>query len=182
MTPTPPPTAAGACTIVGPLLGPSDFGVAAGLPVADASAARLADGRVRLHVFAQGLGIVSAVSLAADGASFVPEAGARLPDGAGMPRVVVNPAGGWRLFYISESSIRSAVSADGLIFTIEPGFRMTAEAAGFSSTTKTGATGGATIVRLADGRYRMYFSDLSRPGDPPGGHLVKSAVSTDQLT
>ena len=177
----PPESPAGACTIVGPLLGPSDFGVRAGQPVADATAALLPDGRVRLYVFAQGRGVVSAISVAPDGASFTPEAGNRLPDGSGMPRVVANPSGGWRLFFISGDGIRSAVSTDGLTFTIENGFRITKEAAGFTGTTVS-ATSGAAVIRLADGRYRMYFSDLPRPGDPPGGHRIKSAVSRDQLT
>lgn len=176
----PPAGAAGACTIAGPLLGPSDFGVAAGQPVADATAALLADGRVRLYMHAQGRGIVSAVSTSTDGASFVAEAGARLPDGSGMPRVVARPAGGWRLYFSSGGGIRSAVSTDGLTFTVESGFRITQEAAGFTGTTVS-ATSGATVIRLADGRYRMYFSDLPRPGDPPGGHRIKSAVSADQL-
>ena len=179
--PTPPSTAAGACTIVGPLLGPTDFGVAAGLPLADTSAVLLPDGRVRMYMFAQGVGIVSAVSVGADGASFIPEAGARLPDGSGMPRAVALASGGWRLFYINGGGIQSAVSTDGLNFTVEDGFRITAEAAGVGSST-AGATSGATVVRLTDGSYRMYFSDLPRPGDAPGGHWIKSAVSTDQLS
>jgi len=179
--PNPLPMAAGACTIVGPLLGPSDFGIAAGLPLADTSAVLLEDGRVRMYMFAQDRGIVSAVSLTAEGVSFVAEEGERLPDGSGMPRVVAIPTGGLRLFYTSGDGIQSATSEDGLTFTVEPGFRITAEEAGFSGATAGGATSGATVVQLADGRYRMYFSDLPRPGDPPGGHRVKSAVSTDQL-
>lgn len=115
-----------------------------------------------------------------DGTSFVAEAGNRLPDGSGMPRTVVNPSGGWRLYFTSGSGIKSAVSTDGLNFSVEEGFRITAEAAAFTGTT-VGATSGATVIRLSDGRYRMYFSDLPRPGDPPGGHRIKSAVSTDQL-
>jgi len=172
--------AAGACTIVGPLLGPSDFGVAAGLPLADTSAVLLEDGRVRMYMFAQDRGIVSAVSLTAEGVSFIPEEGERLPDGAGMPRAISKPEGGWRLFYINGGGIQSAVSEDGLTFTVEPGFRITAEAAGFADAT-AGAASGATVTQLVDGSYRMYFSDLPRPGDPPGGHWIKSAVSTDQL-
>ncbi len=148
--------------------------------LADTSATLLPDGRVRMYIFGQGRGVVSAVSVAADGAAFVAEAGSRLPDGSGMPRVVVNPAGGWRLYFTSGGGIRSAVSTNGLNFTVEEGFRITAEAAGFTGTT-AGAASGATVIRLADGRYRMYFSDLPRPGDPPGGHYIKSAVSTDQL-
>ncbi len=179
-TPAPPATGTGVCTIVGPLLAPTDFGVAAGQVLADTSAVRLADGRVRMYTFAQGLGVVSAVSLTAEGVSFVPEPGARMPDGSGMPRAFALAGGGWRLFYTSGNGIRSAISTDGLTFTAEPGFRITAEAAGFSDTT-VAATSGATVMQLADGRYRMYFSDLPRPGDPPGGHRIKSALSTDQL-
>lgn len=178
---TPPATGTGICTIQGPVLGPTDFGVAAGAVLADTSGVRLADGRVRLYTFAQGLGIVSAVSVTAEGLAFVPEAGARLPDGSGMPRAVALADGSVRLFYTSADGIKSAISADGLTFTLEPGFRITAQAAGFGDTTAR-ATSGATVTTLADGRFRMYFSDLPRPGDPPGQHLVKSAVSTDMLT
>src|SRR5262245_29975179 len=81
-SPNPSPAPAGACTIVGQVLGPSDFGVPAGQPVADVTAVRLADGRVRLYMFAQGRGIVSAVSLTPQGTTFVPEQGVRLPDGS----------------------------------------------------------------------------------------------------
>jgi hypothetical protein len=179
--PQPGPSAAGACTIVGPILSPVDFNVPAGQPVADASAVVLPDGRLRMYVCAQGRGVVSAVSVSPDGLAFVPEAGNRLPDGSGMPRAVANPAGGWRLFFISGDGIRSAVSSDGLTFTVEAGFRISRDAAGFSGAHAGGAVSGATVVATADGRYRMYFSDLPRPGDPPGGHTIKSAVSTDQL-
>jgi hypothetical protein len=92
--PTPPAGAAGACTIAGPVLGPTDFGIAAGQPLADGSAVLLPDGRVRMYIFAQGRGIVSAVSLTTEGVSFAAEPGNRLPDGSGMPRAVVNPDGG----------------------------------------------------------------------------------------
>ena len=180
VTPGPPATGTGVCTIRGPVLGPVDFGVPAGGVLADTSAVRLDDGRVRQYIFAQGIGIVSAISLTAEGVTFVPEAGARMPDGSGMPRAVAKPGGGWRLFYTSTGGIKSAVSADGLTFTPEAGFRITAEAAGFGATTAS-ATSGATVTTLRDGRFRMYFSDLPRPGDPPGMHLVKSAISTDML-
>ena len=178
--PTPPSSAAGACTIVGPLLGPTDFGVAAGLPLADTSAVLLPDGRVRMYMFAQDRGIVSAISVSPAGDAFIPEAGERLPDGNGMPRVVAAPTGGWRMFFISQSGVRSAVSTDGLNFAIEPGFRITAEAAGVATST-AGAVSGVTVIQLADGRYRMYFGDLPLAGGSPGGHWIKSAVSIDQL-
>jgi hypothetical protein len=162
------------------VLSGSDFGVPAGQPVADVTAIVLADGRVRLYMFAQDLGIVSAISLSADGLTFTPEAGLRMPNGSGMPRIVSKPGGGVRLFYTSGNGIKSATSTDGLTFIDEPGVRITAQALGFTDTTVAAASG-ATIIRLADGRYRMYASDLPRPGDPPGGHRVKSAISTDML-
>lgn len=176
-----PAAGTGICTIRGQLLSPADFGLPPGEVVADATALLLADGRVRLYMFAQGLGVVSAVSVAADGLAFVPEEGVRLPDGSGMPRVVALPDGRVRLFYTSGGGIKSAISADGLAFAPEDGFRLTAREAGFGESF-TAATTGPTVVRLPDGRYRMYFSDLPRPGDPPGNHRVKSAISSDMLT
>ena len=56
-------------------LQPSDFGVAAGLPVADVSAVKLPDGRWRIYAFAQNQGIVSAISN--DGLIFKAENGVR---------------------------------------------------------------------------------------------------------
>ncbi len=162
------------------MLGPSDFGVAAGLPVADASATLLDDGRIRIYVFAQEKGILSAIS--ADGAAFQAEEGQRIAgQGAGMPRVVRLSDGRFRMFFINMGGISSAISDDGLNFTTEPGMRITADAAGFTGGTTAGMTSGATIVTLPDGSYRMYFSDLPRPGDPPGNHRIKSATSTDML-
>jgi hypothetical protein len=174
----PRPAESGLCTARGQVLGPSDFGVAAGLPVADASAVLLPDGRVRLYVFAQNRGIVSAVSVSTDGLTFTAEPGLRLPDGSGMPRVV-RTTSGYRLFFTSAGGISSAISTDGLSFTVEPGQRITKDAAGFGAS--AAGTSGAAVIRLADGRYRMYFSDLPRPGDPPGNHRVKTAVSPDML-
>lgn len=189
-TPTTPGThtptttsAVGVCTISGPVLTPTDFNVAAGQPVADVSTTVLADGRIRIYAFAQGQGVRSAVSVSADGLSFVPEAGARLADGAGMPRIVGGPVGGYRLFFISGDGIKSATSTDGLTFTLEEGFRISKAQAGLlDATGAPQALSGGSMVNLPDGRYRMYFSDLPRPGGTPGGHRVKSAVSTDMLT
>lgn len=186
LTPTTPGRmvqATGVCQIHGPVLTPTDFNVAAGLPVADMSAVVLEDGRIRLYVFAQGQGIVSATSITPEGLAFVADPGQRLGDGSGMPRIVRRPEGGYRLFFISGDGIKSATSEDGLNFTVEAGFRISKEQAGLTDAAgNLQALSGATILRLQDGRYRMYFSDLPRPGEGPGGHRIKSAVSTDMLT
>jgi plastocyanin len=100
-----------------------------------------------------------------------------------MPRIVGGPVGGYRLFFISGGGIRSATSADGLNFTIEPGLRISMEQAELRDATGAlQSLSGGSMVNLPDGRYRMYFSDLPVPGTTPGGHRVKSAVSTDMIT
>lgn len=185
-TSTPASTAAasatGVCTISGPVLTPADFGIAAGAVLADVSTTILADGRIRMYAFGQGRGVVSAVSVSPDGLSFVPEAGSRLPDGSGMPRILGDPVGGYRLFFTSGDGIKSALSTDGLTFVEEAGFRISKEQAGFTNAAGAlQALSGATVVAVPTGGYRMYFSDLPRPGETPGGHRVKSAVSSDMV-
>lgn len=180
----PPPTqlespspALAACKDLGQVLGPSDFGVAAGLAVADVSALRLEAGRIRLFVFVHEQGLRTATSTGSDGLAFRVEAGFPYSQrGAGMPRVVRLEDGRIRLFFIEADGIKSAISEDGVAFTMEPGFRVTREQAGFGD-----AMSGATVVALPDATFRMYFSDLPRPGEGPGGHAIKSAVSTDML-
>ena len=39
--------------------------------------------------------------------------------------------------------------------------------------------GAMSIVPRMGGGYRAYFSDLEKPGAPPGGHYIRSAVSDD---
>lgn len=175
-------SAAGICEISGPVLTPANFGIAAGAVLADVSTTILADGRIRMYAFGQGRGVVSAVSVSPDGLSFVPEEGSRLPDGSGMPRIMGDPVGGYRLFFTSGDGIKSALSADGLTFTEEAGFRISKQQAGFTDATGTlQALSGATVVAVPTGGYRMYFSDLPRPGETPGGHRIKSAVSPDMV-
>ncbi len=79
----PPAAGTGACTIHGPVLEPADYGMRAGAVLADTSAVRLDDGRVRLYTFAEGLGVVTAaagfgttITAATSGATVV-----RLADG-----------------------------------------------------------------------------------------------------
>lgn len=152
-------------------LQPSDFGVASGLPVADVSAVRLPDKTWRIYAFAQNRGIVSAVS--EDGLSFTPEAGERLADGAGMPRIVKLDDGSFRIYFIEMGGIGSATSSDGITFVKESGMRINPPG-GVSE-----ISGISTPQKLRDGKWRVYFSDLPRPGAAIKPHKVYSATSTD---
>lgn len=152
-------------------LQPSLFGVAAGLPVADVSAVRLPDKTWRIYAFGQGKGILSATSK--DGITFTAESGTRMPDGAGMPRVIKLSDGRYRMYFIDGGGIGSATSSDGLNFSKEPGKRITAPS-GVGD-----ISGISQPVKLKDGKWHVYFSDLPRPGAGVKPHYVYSATSTD---
>lgn len=147
---------------------------------ADGSALRLADGRVRLYFFDMGASILRS-AISTDGVHFTVEPGTRAPAGQawGQPRAVALADGRVRLFFIDAGGIGSAVSSDGLTFTKEPGLRVSATDAGVAEPSFL-STG--TIVMLADGRYRMYFSTLHRPGAAIQPERVQSAVSSDMLS
>ena len=119
--------------------------------------------------------ILSAVS--ADGSSWTPEPGVRLSPrdgGAGEFRVVSSdvvpiPGGGGRLRMYFEccpgtqeggSTIRSAVSDDGLDWKLEPGERL-----------ESGSFNAPRLLHLDDGTCRLYCSDRN------GG--IASALSDD---
>jgi hypothetical protein len=163
------------CTSHGVFLEPPAFGVVIGEPLADPTTAVLDDGRIRLYAYAQGIGIVSAVS--DNGLSFTEEPGVRIPGmEAGQPRVWRLPDGRWRLYVSKTMEIASFTSEDGLIFTKDSGNRLTAEAAGLP------AISSPAIVEVESGRWRMYYSTLAIPGAGPGGKRSGSATSTDLLT
>ncbi|MCB9823270.1 prepilin-type N-terminal cleavage/methylation domain-containing protein [Candidatus Nomurabacteria bacterium] len=155
-------------------LQPKDFGVQAGMPVADVSAIKLDDGSWRLYAFAQNKGVVSAVSK--DGLNFVAEAGSRLPDGSGMPRAMKLEDGRIRLYFITAGGVGSAISSDGLNFTVEKGLRVSPPA-GLSE-----ISGISTPVKLDDGKYHTYFSELPKPGQMIKAVHIYSATSDDLLT
>lgn len=110
--------------------------------------------------------ILSATSV--DGATWMPESGVRLSSqqgGAGEFRVVsseVVPAadGRLRMYYeccagsqSKQNSIRSAVSDDGLAWSVEPGMRFEVSGRNVSS---------PRIVFLDDGRCRLYCGEHGR--------------------
>lgn len=100
-------------------------------------------------------------------------------------RIYRLPDGSYRMYFhtrfdAAKQGIGSAVSADGINFTKEPGLRISSKDAGFDAGVPLSP---GDIVPTRDGRYRMYFSSLSWMGS---GDLtfetVKSAVSDDLLT
>ena len=168
---------------LGRVLTPTDFGRPSGSIIGDPTGVLLPDGRIRLFVYVEGQGVWRAVSTDAEGTAFRVEGACMLvPDAAtntmgtpwGEPRVVAIP-GGLRMFYMQDRGIASATSTDHVIWRQESGLRITAAQAGVRATT-TGS-----VVPLARGGYRMYFSELrDNPSNP--ATAMKSATSSDQLT
>jgi hypothetical protein len=154
----------------------ASFGLAGTGPaqtMADSTTIRLLDGRWRMYVFA-GTAYGSAIS--SDGLSFTAEPGFRLPPGSGQSRAIRLDDGRIRIYFNAAQGINSAVSSDdGTNFTIESGIRISAASAGMSGLTGPG------IIKLRDGRYRAYFSDLPIPGQGVIPHSTKSAISSDLM-
>ena len=169
------PVGPAACTSLGLLFRPPAYGVELGQPIADPGVTMLADGRVRLYMFAQGVGIVSATS--DDGIAFTEDAGVRVPEGVGgQSKPFRLPDGRLRLYSTKIDGITSFISDDDLNFVQEAGYRLTAAAAGLETISNP------SIIEFAPGQYRMYYSTIAFPGEKPGGRSIGSAVSTDLLT
>lgn len=159
---------------------------------------RAPDGRFRLFYTAIGPGkpfrdcqgyVLSAVS--DDGLAFTPEPGIRVAPDPANPQVslrVLAPSimalgdGRWRMYFEARgpadrpTAIMSAVSGDQLSWRIEDGVRFTAP----------GGVGAPRIVRLGDGRVRLYcFESVYADGEPGQGARIGtpviSAVSEDGL-
>jgi hypothetical protein len=142
-------------------------------PMADSTTLQLTDGRWRMFLFA---GDAYRSLISTDGLTFTAESGTRLPRGYGHSRILRLSDGRVRMFSISQGGIASLISSDeGVTFT-EEGMRITAGQAGL------GQLSGPGIVRLSDGRWRMYFSELDVPGAAIVPLPMKSATSSDLLT
>lgn len=166
-----------ASLIADKILYPSLFSVASGLPVADVSGVLLSNNSIRAYVFAQNQGIVIADSV--DGKNFTKVGNAFGGDkGQGMPRVVKLSDGRYRMYNMSNSGISCSISSDGLNFTVEKATCISA--ADFPGASQ-GLTG-AALVKLQNGSYRAYFSDMVKAGTGPDPHQVYSATSTDGLS
>ena len=101
------------------------------------------------------------------------------------PGIIARPEGGVRLFYTAvgpgrpypqcQGYILSAVSDDGLDFVTEPGIRLAPDPAVAHMSLRLLAP---SIVRLADGGWRMYVEARGTPDRPT---VITSAVSDDLL-
>lgn len=173
-TTTTTPTVTSSWTLEGKRITSALAGLASTLPIADSTTIRLNDGRWRMYMFAA-TAYRSAIS--SDGLTFVMEDGFRLPNGSGQSRAIRLDDGRIRIFFSASQGINSAISTDdGANFTVESGTRISTGAAGMSGITGPG------IIKLRDGRYRAYFSDLPIPGQGPLPHSIKTAVSNDLFT
>jgi hypothetical protein len=172
---------------LGPVLTASTVGMSPDASLGAPSPAVLADGQVRLYYNSEvgtdpgTAGIFSAIST--NGVQFAPENGERFHYTPQPLHVEHLPDGSWRLYYAENApppargadGIASAISSDGLSFTAESGLRLANPVSGTHLSC-------CAIVRLADGRYRMYAdSQLFVPGSPPGPPQIYSAVSSDLL-
>lgn len=168
--------AAGNFRTVGTALTDATFGSDAG-QVADATAIRLPNGKIRLFAFVNSTtsrpGTLSATSTSKTGRRFVADATPPLPDvAAGQPRVVSLGGKKMRLFYIAQGSIFAAISTDGGLTFTEEGPVITTEQAGFEP-------GGITVIRHK-GKWRAYFSNLEKPGER-APRVMRTATSSDML-
>ena len=106
------------------------------------------------------------------------ESGVRLED-ATVPNILLLEDGRFRLYYGGPGGILSAISGDGLNFTKESGVRVPSGSAGSPEMIASDPT----LVRLKDGRVRMYYKGATGGGGPGQAvHSVFSAVSTDGLS
>lgn len=101
------------------------------------------------------------------------------------PEIVRLSDGRWRMFYLlTEGGIRSAVSDDGLRWTLEPGDRLArVERRG----TPDGLCGHPAIVRVGPRKLRMYYQGLDpavldEPDAPLDMQLFSAVSEDDGLT
>jgi len=99
--------------------------------------------------------------------------------GGSVPFIMKLRDGRFRLYYCAKGAIRSAVSRDGLRFTQEAGIRIGPT----PSNEFERIVCDPTVVRLSDGKVRMYYkgADTGQGGPGYAVHKIFSAVSLDGL-
>ncbi len=104
--------------------------------------------------------------------------------GVMMADVIRLDDGRYRMYYgwmgQAGTGIKSAISSDGKTWAVESGFRLQGAS---DPNDREWDIRGPSIVRLPDGRYRMYYQSSPQPaqGEVPKFH-VRSAVSSDGLS
>ena len=147
----------------------------------------LPDGRFRMY-FNQGDQMKSAIST--DARNFQIESGVRLT--GSMPAIVKLPDGKWRMYFASPSGetspteggasfatnvIKSAISSDGLEWSIEKGIRLSP-----GGEFDPDNIGHPTVIVLPQGGYRMYYDGEVRRTEQEFTWRILSATSADGLT
>ena len=165
----------------------------------DADAIVLPDGRLRMYYgTGPGIGYVTS-AISSDGRRWTPER-TNLPRWV-APDVVRLPDGRFRMYFTSagdpgfgpgqERSIKSAISDNGIDWTIEPSFRLTPDA--FPNLAPGGGieyrVSHQGVVQLADGTWLMLAAyQIGKGFDPQGvssrthTDVIVWATSTDGLT
>jgi hypothetical protein len=106
------------------------------------------------------------------------DSGSRLED-AGVPSILRLEDGRFRLYYGGPGGILSAISQDGLNFTKEASVRVSSGSAGSPEM----IVSDPTLVKLKDGRIRMYYKGATGGGGPGQAvHSIFSAISSDGLS
>ncbi len=135
-------------------------------------------------LLALGLVIILASSLfplaEAPTSCWTKDSGVRLAGGlVGDPFVLALPDGTYRMYHAGDGGIHSAFSSDGLNWTEEGGLRIANGPEGSGEY----CIGGATVIQLDDGSYRMYYFGKTGLAGPDRGVIgrIYSAISQDGL-
>lgn len=138
----------------------------------------LSDGRYRMY-FDLKAEIKSAIST--DGKSFTIESGTRLT--GSMPAIIKLSETRWRIYFATPSGkdgsaniIKSAISSDGLKWSVEAGTRLAT-----GGTNDLDNIGNPTVISLPNGGYRMYYDGEVRKTEQEFTWRILSATSPDGL-
>lgn len=140
--------------------------------VADPSALRLMNGKIRLISWVNPTGLRTATSTTTAGTTFIADPSTPLSKMGGQPRLVRIDSSKVRLFYTSGGAINSAISTDEALTFADEGPVITTEQAGFEP---------GTLTLIKQGKiFRAYFSNLEKPGEL-APRIMKTATSTDMI-
>ncbi|MEW6070630.1 MAG: PKD domain-containing protein, partial [Candidatus Thermoplasmatota archaeon] len=135
------------------------------------------DGEGNVYFFEGNITEIPEVNITERG-DWIKESGIRIADGS-VPYIITLDDGRYRLYYNNPQGIFSAISNDGLNFVKEFGIRLTSTDI---PNDPEWHVHGATVIRLDNGSYRMYYVGATGGGGPGEAiHRIFSAISTDGL-